>query len=113
MRVLVVEDEPFVAMDIAAILSNAGWKVVGPAGSVRRALKLIEEQPCEAAILDANLNGESAAPIAETLQSRGIPFMVLSGYATEQLPGPLSGAPFLSKPCNPSDLVALAGGLCT
>ncbi len=111
MRVLVVEDEPFIAMDIASMISRAGWSTVGPAGSIPKALKLIEEQGCEAAVLDANLNGVSAAPIAETLEARGIPFIVLSGYGTGELPGLLSRAPFLAKPCKAAKLVALVRSL--
>jgi len=86
--------------------------VVGPAGSIPKALRLIEEQGCEAAILDANLAGVSAAPVAETLKARGIPFIVLSGYNNEQLPSLLSAAPFLAKPYDPDDLVALMRSLC-
>jgi CheY-like chemotaxis protein len=111
MQILVVEDEPFIAMDIAATIAGAGMEIVGPAGSIRDALKLIEEQGCEAAILDANLNGMSATPVAEALQARGIPFMVLSGYAAEQLPSSLSRAPFLAKPCEAAELVMLVRSL--
>ncbi len=107
MRILVLEDEPLVAVDIAATIAGAGWDVLGPVASVQKALKLLEKESCEAAILDANLGGTSAAPVAETLRLRGIPFIVLSGYANEQLQGALSGAPFLAKPYDPGDLVAL------
>ena len=112
MHILVLEDEPLVAVDIAATIADAGWDVVGPAGSIPKALSLIQEQGCEAAILDANLGGESAAPVAETLKARGIPFIVLSGYNNEQLTGLLSDAPFLAKPYDPDDLVALVRSLC-
>jgi DNA-binding response OmpR family regulator len=111
MHILVLEDEPLVAVDIAATIADAGWDVVGPAGSIPKALRRIEEQGCEAAILDANLAGVSAAPVAETLKARGIPFIVLSGYNNEQLTGLLSDAPFLAKPYDPDDLVALVRSL--
>ena len=113
MRVLVLEDEPLVAMDIAAIVAGAGWDVVGPAATVQKALKSIEDKGCDAAILDANLGGESAEPVADTLRLRGIPFIVLSGYANDQLQGPLLNAPFLAKPYNPGALVALVRSLCS
>lgn len=111
MQVLVLEDEPLVAVDIATIVADAGWDVVGPAGTVQKALKLIEEKGCEAAIIDANLRGTSAAPVADTLRRRGIPFIVLSGYADGQLQSPLSEAPFLGKPFSPGALVALVRSL--
>ncbi len=111
MRILVLEDEPLVAADIATVIAGGGWEVVGPAGSIQKALTLIEERGCDAAVLDANLRGTSAAPVAEALQMRGIPFIVMSGYANEQLQAPLAGAPFLSKPYNPRDLLALLRSL--
>jgi DNA-binding response OmpR family regulator len=111
MNILVLEDEPLIAVDIAATITNAGWDVAGPVGSIPKALKLIEEKRCEAAILDANLGGTSAAPVAERLQACGIPFIVLSGYSDKQLPSPLSGAPFLAKPYKPDDLIALVRSL--
>jgi DNA-binding response OmpR family regulator len=111
-KVLVVEDEPFVALDVAATLSTAGWEVVGPAFSVERALQLIEQKGCDAAVLDTNLSGESAAPVAEALQTRSIPFMVLSGYAIDKLPDVLLRVPFLAKPYNPTELATLVRSLC-
>jgi DNA-binding response OmpR family regulator len=107
MRVLVIEDEPFIAQDIATIIACAGWEVAGPASSIDKALKLLEERGCDAAILDANLGGESAAPVADRLEAQGIPFMVLSGYASEQLSPSLSRAPFLAKPYKSAELIAL------
>jgi DNA-binding response OmpR family regulator len=111
MHILVLEDEPLVAVDIAATIADAGWQVVGPAGSVPRALRLIEERGCHAAVLDANLGGTSAAPVADTLKALGIPFIVLSGYNAEQLPAALSRAPFLTKPSDPEELVATVRNL--
>jgi DNA-binding response OmpR family regulator len=110
-KVLVVDDEPFVALDISTTLSAAGCEVVGPAFSLQRALQLIEEKGCDAAILDANLGAENAGPIAEALQARGVPFLVLSGYAIEEFPDALQRAPFLGKPYNPTELLALVRGL--
>ena len=111
MYILVLEDEPLIAVDIAATIADAGWDVAGPVGSISKALQLIDEKRCEAAILDANLGGTSAAPVAERLLACGIPFIVLSGYNDKQLPSPLSGAPFLAKPYNPDDLIALVRSL--
>jgi DNA-binding response OmpR family regulator len=98
MRLLIVEDEALVAFDIEAALMAAGLEITGLAISVRAALHLLQTEPCDAAVLDANLNGESAEPVATALQERGIPFVVLSGYGSEQRPPALRNAPFVTKP---------------
>jgi len=105
-RVLVVEDDALIALDIARQLTDAGLQVVGPAISVAKARRLIEETGCDVAVLDVNLGNETSEPIARDLRARGTPFVVLSGYASEQHPPGLHGAPVLSKPARPGDLVA-------
>ena len=106
MRVLIVEDEYLIAMDTAACLEDAGCAIVGIAASVDNALALLAAEECDAAVLDANLKGVSAEPVAEALCQRGIPYLVVSGYAPNQRPGLLATAPALSKPCLESKLVA-------
>jgi PAS domain S-box-containing protein len=105
-RVLVVEDEPLIAMEIVAILSDAGFTVVGPAGSVAQALAVIERSGCEAAVLDINLGKETAEPIARVLSARATPFVTISGYSREQQPAAFRNAPLVSKPVRPERLVA-------
>ncbi len=104
-RVLVVEDDALIALDIARQLTDAGFEVIGPALSVARALKLIGHQGCDVAVLDVNLGHETSEAIAHDLRARGTPFIVLSGYSKEQHPEGLQGAPVLSKPVRPRDLV--------
>ena len=106
-RVLVVEDEALLALDIAKQLTDAGLDVVGPAVSVAKALRLIAEAGCDVAVLDVNLGSETAEPVARDLRARGTPFVVLSGYSSEQHPPGFHGAPLLSKPARPGDLVAM------
>lgn len=106
MHVLVVEDEYLIAMDIVAALKHAGCEVAGVAGTVSKALRLLHDRRCDAAVLDANLDGDSAEPVAKALLQRGIPYLVVSGYSTGQRPGLLATAPFLAKPCMLDDLVA-------
>jgi DNA-binding response OmpR family regulator len=106
-RVLVVEDEALLALDIADQLRDAGLEVVGPATSVGEALKLVGGTGCDIAILDVNLGSETAGPIARELRARGTPFVVLSGYSSAQHPPEFHGAPLLSKPTRPADLVTL------
>jgi DNA-binding response OmpR family regulator len=97
-RVIIVEDEPLVAENLRDDLVEAGFEVVGVAPRVESALKLIEDTGFDVAILDANLAGTSAAPAAAALSARGLPFMVLSGYAREQLQREFSEAVYVQKP---------------
>ena len=106
-RVLVVEDDALLAIDIANQLSDAGFDVVGPATSAAKALRLVEETGCDAAVLDVNLGSETAEPVAHELRARGTPFVVLSGYSSDQHPPGFHGAPTLAKPARPADLVAM------
>ena len=105
-RVLVVEDEPLIAMDIAHTLSEAGYDVIGPASSVAQALALIAQSGCDAAVLDTNLGAETVEPVARELIRRGLPFIASSGYAREQQPEIMRTVPLLSKPLKPDMLIA-------
>jgi DNA-binding response OmpR family regulator len=97
-RVLIVEDEPLVAENLRADLIDEGFEVVGVAARVESALRLIHGTGFDVAIIDANLAGVSAAPAAAALSARSLPFMVLSGYAREQLQREFSGAVYVQKP---------------
>ncbi len=106
-RVLVVEDEPLIAFDVADHLRDAGFEVVGPAASVSAALRLVESQGCDLAVLDVNLGRETAAPIAEVLNTKSVPFIALSGYSSDQLPEIFQRAPLLTKPVDSKKLVSV------
>lgn len=80
LRVLVVEDEPVVAMYLEDLLAALGCETVGPASRLADGLVLAESGGFDAAILDINLGGERSTPIAETLRARGVPFAFASGY---------------------------------
>jgi DNA-binding response OmpR family regulator len=97
-RVLIVEDEPLVAENLRADLIDEGFEVVGVAARVESALRLIHGIVFDVAIIDANLAGMSAAPAAAALSARKLPFMVLSGYAREQLQHEFSEAVYVQKP---------------
>jgi len=86
-RILVVEDEYMMAEDLRHDLEKAGAKVVGPVPSVAGALRLLaEEGVIDGAILDVNLRGEKAYPVADVLRERGIPFVLATGYEQWALP---------------------------
>ncbi len=106
LRVLVVEDEAIVALEIEQNLRDAGFEVVGPAARVAEALELLKEFGCDAAVLDINLGAETSEPIARMLSSKGTPFVTVSGYSQDQRPSGFSGGAFLTKPLRAELLVA-------
>lgn len=105
-KILVIEDEPLVAMDIEQHLDAAGCSAVGVAGSIEQARTLISAGNFDAALLDANLHGERVDEIASLLTQRGIPFTFASGYDREALPSGFSEAGYLSKPFSAGQLCA-------
>src|SRR5215212_8822543 len=67
--VLVVEDEFLIAMDLELLLRRHGWRVLGPAATVAEALRLLADERPDVALLDLNLRGELATPVAEELRA--------------------------------------------
>ncbi|HEY2532094.1 MAG TPA: response regulator [Xanthobacteraceae bacterium] len=105
-RVLVVEDQFMIALDISQQLTEVGFEVVGPAPSVAKALRLVEEAGCDVAVLDVNLGSETSEPIASRLRACGKPFVVLTGYSTDNLRPWFHDATILTKPSHIADLIA-------
>jgi DNA-binding response OmpR family regulator len=104
-KVLVVEDEPIIALEIEDILRDAGFEIAGCAGSVDNALAVLRDGDCDVAVLDANLRGRTVEPVAAALHRRGRPFLFVSGYGRVYLPGGFPDAPHLSKPFGPRELI--------
>ena len=107
MRVLVVEDEALVAMEIEAQLSAEGCRVIGPAGTVERAKALVDGTELDAALLDANLGGQPVHELAAALTQRGIPFAFATGYGRDGLPQEFQQAAVLTKPFGPDQLIGV------
>jgi DNA-binding NtrC family response regulator len=106
-RVLIIEDEVLMAMELEDLLEREGAVVVGSAGSVARGRELLNDEP-EVAILDLNLAGEDSTPLAAALAQRHIPFVVVTGYDDSRvLETELAGAPRTQKPVNHATLVRL------
>jgi DNA-binding response OmpR family regulator len=76
--ILVVEDEPFIALELKATIEEAGGKVVGPVGSVSAALALLQTCVIAAAVLDVQLIDRDVTPVAEALVARGVPLVFQS-----------------------------------
>ena len=103
-RILVVEDEPLVALDLRYELEDAGARVTAVARTVAEALAAIRDQPVDAALLDGNLRGEPVDEVARQLAAREIPFCFVSGYGREHLPRGYDMAPLIEKPFRPDAL---------
>jgi DNA-binding response OmpR family regulator len=104
-RVLVVEDQLMIALDISQLLTEVGFEIVGPALSVAKALRLVDEPGCDIAVLDVNLGSETSEPIASKLRASGKPFVVLSGYSTDNVRPWFHDAAIVTKPFHIADLV--------
>jgi CheY-like chemotaxis protein len=98
LRVLVVEDEALIALQLEDMLMELGCAVIGPASRVGRALELLDGEPVEAAVLDLNIAGELVYPVADELRSRGLPYIFVTGYGTSGLSEPYRSRPILEKP---------------
>jgi two-component SAPR family response regulator len=105
LRILVVEDEYLLAMDLQEQLNDEGLDVVGPVGSVKGALDLLDTEAVDAAVLDISLNGENIIPVVEVLSKKGIPFVFATGYDAFDLPNAWQNIPRFEKPVDVSSLV--------
>jgi CheY-like chemotaxis protein len=97
-RVLIVEDEYFLADETRRKLLKLGAEVIGPTGKIARALELLDENEIDAAILDIHLDGDLVFPVAEALEQREIPFVFATGYDPSIIPGRFRGFALCEKP---------------
>jgi CheY-like chemotaxis protein len=100
LRLLVVEDEAMIAMELEDILVDLGHEVLEVCGTVPRAVAVVAARAdaLDGAIIDANLGGVSAVPVAEALAEHRVPFLVASGYALEEVRRLGFRAPRIRKP---------------
>jgi CheY-like chemotaxis protein len=109
-RVLIVEDAVLLALELETGLSDAGATVIGPAYELEEAMALLD-QPIDAAVLDANLNGHSVMPVAEALAARKTPFVFATGYGEAGgAPGGFD-APVIRKPYDVTQVSAAVAEL--
>jgi len=98
-RILVLEDEYYIADDVAKLLEGLGAEVVGPIADLGDAHALLErEASIDLAVLDINLQGDLVYSVATLLQQRGIPIIFATGYDSSILPTPYRTVPRLQKP---------------
>ncbi len=97
-NVLIVEDEPLIAMMLEDFLDSLGHGVAGTCESVQDAMAKVEEGGFDVAIIDVHLKGEHVWPVADRLTEKGIPFIVATGGHIAPPPPEHENAPVLSKP---------------
>ena len=105
-RILIVEDEYFIADELKKVFADGGAVVVGPVPTLDRAVDMVGSERIDLAVLDINLRGLSVFPVADALQSRGIPFVFATGYDENAIPGEYRGVPRWEKPFNSSEIAA-------
>ena len=96
--ILIVEDEPLIAMMLEDFLLSQGHRVRGPCESVAEGLAAVAAEDFDLAILDVNLKGESVWPVAAALRARAIPFVLASGGHVEPPPAEFASTPMIEKP---------------
>jgi DNA-binding response OmpR family regulator len=109
--VLVVENEYYVAVDAASMLRDAGAEVMGPCPDIEAANAVIARRRPDAAVLDINLGDGPSFELAQSLMTRGIPFVFVSGYDAEIIPEQFDGVTRLIKPVDERQLVAAVSRL--
>ncbi len=108
LRILIIEDEFIIADEIAAIVGEAGYAVVGPVGSIPQAeAMLADKAPADFAVVDANLRGGSSAGIANRLRELDVPFCICTGYRFNDLKATFGDVALLQKPVDGRTLLAV------
>jgi PAS domain S-box-containing protein len=106
-RVIIIEDEPLVAMELESTLTAAGCDVIGMAGTLEKARLLISQARCDAALVDVNLAGHPVDELAAALTQKKIPFAFVTGYGREGIPRAFRDAVLLKKPFGQDQLIAV------
>jgi len=109
-KILLVEDEELVALELSAELSRLGWAVVGPAATLSEAQALLLDK-VDAAVLDVNLRGRPIYPVAEQLEKLHIPFVFCTGYEIVDPQGRFPDVPVIRKPAHPAAVSAALSDL--
>jgi DNA-binding response OmpR family regulator len=104
-RILVVEDDNYLAMEMSWMIEDAGHSVVGPEASVEASRKVLARHRVDLALLDVLLGGETVFPVSRLLDRLGTPFIFVTVCAPSALPAEYRARPLFAKPCRPESLV--------
>jgi CheY-like chemotaxis protein len=96
--ILIVEDEPLIAMMLEDFLESLGYAVHATCENLADALQQVEQGGFDLAILDVNLNGQTSWPVAHKLRDSNIPFVIATGGHVEPPPAEFANVPVIEKP---------------
>ena len=103
-RVLVVEDEITVALLIEDMVHELAYEVAGIVSRLEDAMRLLDSETFDLAMLDVHLNGKMVYPFAAELEAREIPFLFATAYGARGIPEEFAGQMVLQKPFGPVEL---------
>ena len=106
-RILIVEDEPFIALTLEDMLFELGFVVAGCVADVPAALDLIVREEIDGALLDVNLGSEKIDAVADLLAERACPFVFTTGYGRSGIPAAYADRAVLQKPFGMDDLATI------
>lgn len=110
-RVLVVEDNMLIAMDLEQILQANGCRIVGRSMSVSDALRYLDDAAIDMAVVDYVLEDGTAQPLANALDAKGIPYAICTGISQDVITSHYPNTPILGKPYSPEDVSIVVNGL--
>jgi DNA-binding response OmpR family regulator len=96
--VLIIEDEPLIAVDLENCVNALGWFCVGPKRTLSDAAKAAKSEPVDAAIVDLVLNDDMAYPVLAALTERHLPFLIVTGLPRSAIEATWLDRPILEKP---------------
>ena len=108
LRILVVEDDYYLATDTSAVIEEAGGQVVGPFGTAEAARAALDADGADLAVLDINLGNGPVFDLARYLDLTNLPFLFATGYDQAVLPDDLKAVVRLEKPFRPAELISAA-----
>jgi len=113
-RVLIVEDDALVALEMVDVIRGCGCVPVGPVATVAAALNIVQVEPVTAAVLDVNLGDEHVWPVADALDARDVPYVLVTASSRVKVPERFTARPFISKPVRGDSVreILAAIGLC-
>ena len=107
--VLIVEDEYFLADDLATGFADAGIDILGPVPTLAKALVFAEHKQLSGAVLDINLGSDKVYEVADALVGRGVPVVFVTGYDKSDIPARFADVPFCQKPAEFTEVIEALG----
>lgn len=105
-RVLIVEDEYFLADDLARGFAQEGISIAGPVPSLEQAMELVEQRQINLAVLDIALDGSKAYDVADALIAQDVPFLFVTGYDRDAIPDRYADVPICQKPASAKEVIS-------